>query len=78
MRALLAAFLLVVGSGCATVDPGDPFAAWRDATPIDAAMDGVKEDVEIAYVCFDREGATLSELVGRQADHYAAQAPKLS
>ena len=26
----------------------------------------------------DREGATLSDLVGRQADHYAAQAPKLS
>jgi beta-lactamase class A len=59
MRALLAAFLLVVGSGCATVDPNDPFAAWRDATPIDAAMDGVKDEVEIAYVCFDREGATL-------------------
>lgn len=59
MRALLVAFSIVVVSGCASVDGNDPYAAWRHTSPIDAAMDGVREDVEIAYVCFDREGATL-------------------
>jgi beta-lactamase class A len=54
---LLACVVLL--SACVSVDPGDPFAAWRTCAPLDAAMDGVREDVEISYVCFDREGATL-------------------